>query len=247
MRVLVEKGELKASVNLDAGNDISIAVRKDGNVNCYYLSDPEFKYFESPQFVGSLAKGGSVNCERISLYAHASGTHTECALHVLPVNFDMRHVQIPSLQFARLITVMPERMGEDFVITAEAMKQLTNPEGIEALVVRTLPNEESKLTRNYSDTNPVYFEPEALGVLRDMGFKHLITDIPSIDKESDEGRLAAHKNWFTVAGEVPADRTVTELVYVPDTVADGLYVLSMQVPSIETDAVPSRIILYSCV
>lgn len=247
MRVIVEKGELRASVDLTAGTDISISVRKNGNVNCYYLSDPEFQYFENPQFVGSLAKGGSVNCERISLYAHASGTHTECALHVLPVSFDMRHVEIPALQFAQLVSVSPEQVGEDLVISAAAMSALSNKHGLEVLIVRTMPNDDSKLRKNYSDTNPIYFEPEALSVLRDLGFKHLITDIPSIDKESDEGRLAAHKNWFTVDGLVPSDRTVTELVYVPSSVLDGLYVVSMQVPSIETDAVPSRIIIYPCV
>ena len=247
MRVTLDKGLLSGSADLTSGIDISIAVRKTENVNCYYLDGPEFAYFESPQFVGSLAKGGSVNCERISFYPHASGTHTECALHVLPVDFDMRHVEIPVLQFCSLLSVDPTSVGDDRVITLDALAGLEYQENIEALIVRTRPNEATKINHNYSDTNPVFFDPEALSFLREKGFKHLITDLPSIDKESDEGRLAAHKNWFSEGGQVPKNRTITELVYVPDAIQDGLYIVSMQVPAIETDAVPSRIILYPCV
>jgi hypothetical protein len=83
--------------------------------------------------------------------------------------------------------------------------------------------------------------------LQGLGFKHVLTDLPSIDKESDEGRLAAHKNWFLVNGNAPLDRTITELIYVPNSIADGNYVLNIQVPKIETDAVPSRILVYPCV
>lgn len=246
MRVTLDKGLISCGADLSKGIDISIAVRKGGNVNCYYLSDPEFAYFDSPQFSGSLAKGGSVNCERISLYPHASGTHTECALHVLPVDFDMRTVTIPALQLCHLITVQPELIDGNLEINQSVLSGLQNAEKFEALIVRTLPNDASKTNRNYSDTNPPYFDPSTLSYLREMGFKHLITDLPSIDKESDEGRLAAHKNWFSEGGTVPSDRTVTELVYVPAEVKDGMYVLSMQVPAIETDAVPSRIVIYPC-
>ena len=88
----------------DANNftDLSLALNKKDNVNCYYLDGPSFEYFKSDAFVGSLTAGGSVNCERISFYPHASGTHTECALHVLPVDFDMRSVQIPILQMFKM-------------------------------------------------------------------------------------------------------------------------------------------------
>jgi hypothetical protein len=40
--------------------------------------------------------------------------------------------------------------------------------------------------------------------------------------------------------------TITELIYVPDGVEDGLYLLNLQVPNLRTDAVPSRPVLYAC-
>ncbi len=233
----------------DANNftDLSLALNKKDNVNCYYLEGPSFEYFKSEAFVGSLAAGGSVNCERLSFYPHASGTHTECALHVLPVDFDMRNIQIPVLQMCKIVSVQPTQIGSDHCIDMAAIKGLHNQENFEAIVVRTLPNGIEKCHENYSGNNPVYFEPEVLSVLQDMGFKHILTDLPSIDKESDEGRLAAHKNWFLVQGKAPADRTITELIYIPESLADGNYVLNIQVPKIETDAVPSRILVYPCV
>lgn len=247
MRITLDNGHISAQCNLAEGIDISLHINKTKNVNCYYLDDPNFTYFESPQFVGSLAKGGSVNCEKISFYPHASGTHTECALHVLPVSFDMRSVSIPVLQLCKLITIEPQQMNADRVINESVVSSLSNTEHVEALIVRTLPNESDKLTKNYSDTNPPYFEPSVMKHLQDLGFKHIITDLPSIDKESDEGRLAAHKNWFTVGNEIPSDRTITELIYIPNQLKDGLYALAIQAPGIETDAVPSRIVVYPCV
>jgi arylformamidase len=234
-------------LNLDQGLDLTIGINKSGNVGCYYLDPPAFTYYDSPEFTGSLEKGGSVNCEKISLYAHASGTHTECALHVVPVDFDMRHTEIPVLQMSRLVSVIPEKRDGDEVITRESMAHLRNPEACPALIVRTLPNTLEKLRKDYSGTNPVYFDPEVLAMLRNMGFRHLLTDLPSIDRESDEGRLAAHKLWFLDHGVAARNVTVTELIYVDDRIADGLYVLNMQVPKIETDAVPSRILIFPCV
>ncbi|MDQ7051231.1 MAG: hypothetical protein Q9M92_17585 [Enterobacterales bacterium] len=39
-------------------------------------------------------------------------------------------------------------------------------------------------------------------------------------------------------------KTISEMVYVDNAIDDGLYLCDLQVPAIETDAVPSRPILY---
>jgi kynurenine formamidase len=234
-------------IDLSSPLDITIPIRKTGNVNCYYLDDPNFTYFESPEFSGNLSKGGSVNCEKISLYPHASGTHTECALHVAAVQFDMRHVVLKPVMLAFLVSIMPVETEGDKVITLDQLKAIQRPSDCEAIIVRTIPNSEEKCHHNYSSTNPPYFEPAALTFLRETGFKHLLTDLPSIDRESDEGRLAAHKNWFLENGVATPERTITELIFVPEKIKDGYYGLSIMAPSLETDAVPSRILLYPCV
>lgn len=247
MKIEFEHGSGRIKANLAVQYDISLSIRKQGNVNCYHLDEPSFAYFESEAFSGNISAGGSVNCEKMSLYAHASGTHTECALHVCEAGFDMRHVLISPLQLCRLITVQPSEINGDRCIDMESIGLMDNHESCTAIVFRTLPNNDNKIHQNYSGCNPPYFAPEVLARMKVLGYRHLLTDLPSIDRESDGGKLQAHKIWF-LNNDVPdASRTITELIYAPQTVPDGLYALSMQCPSIETDAVPSRIVLYPCV
>jgi kynurenine formamidase len=131
--------------------------------------------------------------------------------------------------------------------------------GTAALVVRSLPNAVSKRKAVWSGNDAPYFEPEALAFLRDQGIMHLLTDFPSVDPEDDEGRLSAHHEWWGVPQRVMGGNvlnvgaahprlgaTITELIYVSEEVADGFYVLNLQVPNLRTDAVPSRPILFAC-
>lgn len=247
MWIQFEHSSGKSKIDTTVFHDLSIAIQKDNNVNCYYLDNPVFSYFKSNEFSGSLADGGSVNCEKIALYPHASGTHTECALHVAAVDFDMRHIQIPAFMLCKLITIEPMQIDDDKVLHISQFESLKNDNKSDAIIVRTKPNSTVKKHQNYSGSNPAYFDPEVLVFLKELGFKHLLTDLPSIDKESDEGRLSAHKNWFLTNGIAPKDRTITELIFVDDAIQDGIYALNIQIPTIETDAVPSRILLYPCV
>ena len=246
MQYTIHHANKDFKVNTDHAVDITLGINKSENVNCYYLSGPSFSYFESEAFSGNLSKGGSVNCEQMTFYAHASGTHTECALHVADVDFDMRHLDFAPLQIGVLISVSPSPIGPDKVIDLSSLKGLNNPYDAKVLMVRTLPNLESKAVANYSGTNPVYFEPDVLLFIKSLGFEHLICDIPSIDKESDEGKLLAHKHWFLDNGKATVKRSITELAYMPDRLSDGLHAVQMQVPKIQSDAVPSRIIVYPC-
>ena len=43
------------------------------------------------------------------------------------------------------------------------------------------------------------------------------------------------------------DKTITELVYVHDSIKDGEYILQIQIISLENDASPSKPILYEIV
>jgi arylformamidase len=211
------------------------------------LDDPNFTYYKSDAFSGSLNDGGSVNCEMLSFYPHGSGTHTECALHVLKTDFDMRDVILPNIEMGKLITVELNVEGDDTSIDLSALKNLKNENNYTCLIVRFLPNEGSKNTQNYSGTNPPYFSQEALEYIKNIGFRHLLTDCPSIDKENDDGLLLGHKIWFTIDGKPQMDRTITELIYVPEEIQDGDYAVSIHGPSIETDAVPTKVLLYPCV
>ena len=74
--------------------------------------------------------------------------------------------------------------------------------------------------------------------------KHLLIDLPSIDKEKDEGALLAHKAFWNYPVTPRLDAFITELIYVPNEIKDGLYLLNIQIAPFETDAAPSRPILF---
>ena len=84
------------------------------------------------------------------------------------------------------------------------------------------------------------------------GVLHLVVDVPSIDRAHDEGRLTAHRLFFglppaavQLAAATRPAATITELAFVPDSLADGAYLLELQVPALSGDAVPSRPLLYA--
>jgi hypothetical protein len=80
--------------------------------------------------------------------------------------------------------------------------------------------------------------------------QHLLIDLPSVDKEKDEGKLLAHKAFWNVTDvndlnlDARLEATITEMIYVPDNVADGSYLLNLQIASFENDASPSKPVLY---
>jgi kynurenine formamidase len=120
-----------------------------------------------------------------------------------------------------------------------------------ALVVRTLANDQRKLTRKYDEPVPAYFTTEAMASIVELGFRHLLVDLPSIDRLCDEGRLSNHRVFwkveqgrFETTSETRRDHTITELIYVPNDVEDGPYLLNLQIAPFHADASPSRPLLF---
>jgi len=126
------------------------------------------------------------------------------------------------------------------------------PSGTAALILRTLPNDDSKMSRSYGDNNiPPYCLADAMEYIVECGFKHLLVDMPSIDRLFDEGKLTNHRTFWNVEqGSFEANAatrinsTITELIYVPDEVIDGKYLLNLQIAPFESDAAPSRPVLF---
>lgn len=112
------------------------------------------------------------------------------------------------------------------------------------MVIRTLPNTREKLSMQYSYTNPPYLLEEASIFLKEKGIKHLLIDLPSIDREKDEGLLLSHNAFWNTKGKLRLDATITELIFVPNNVDDGCYLLDIQMAPFENDASPSRPVLY---
>jgi arylformamidase len=125
--------------------------------------------------------------------------------------------------------------------------------GGSAFIVRTSPNDDSKLTRTYDGSNiPPYFTTEAIQYIAELGCKHLLVDVPSIDRLFDEGKLLNHRIFwnvdegsFDVNPETRIPNTITEMVYVPSDVPDGKYLLNLQIAPFASDCSPSRPVLFS--
>jgi len=228
------------------GIDISIAyTSKFDQVNCFYAPFFQDEPVKMGSFIGSVEQGGPVNFFNTKINIHGNGTHTECVGHISKERESILDVLNENIFLAHLISLYPtQRENGDKVIERFTLENLW-PEGASdwnTLIIRTLPNDSQKKSQKYSGTNPTFIDVEAMRFIVEKGIQHILVDLPSVDREEDGGRLEAH-NCFWMDGRAKKC-TITELIYVPDSVLDGKYVLNLQTASIASDAVPSKPILY---
>jgi len=244
MQAIIEHRQKKYAVNLLQPIDISIPLRSGThNPNAFGIQQPQFEPFRAGGFVGSVALGGSVNCENLFINAHGNGTHTECVGHISQERITINECLRQYYALAQLITVAPSTSGTDHIVTLENVKSRFIASH-EALIIRTTPNTHAKLEQVYSGNNPPYLEAALCEWLREQGIKHLLIDLPSVDAEEDGGALAAHHAFWNYPKAPRMDATITEMAYIPDEIEDGTYLLNLQIASIESDASPSKPVLY---
>ena len=238
-------------VDLSKPIDISIPLTNtDANPIAWYLEKPEIKPVFFGEWTGSVKDGASTNFNNIFFNPHAHGTHTECLGHITKEFYSINQCLKQFFFLAQLISVQPETQGEDLVIAKNQLEHLLKGKTPEALIIRTLPNLENKKHKNYSNTNPPYLSEEAAIFIRESGIQHLLIDLPSVDKEHDEGKLLAHKAFWNVKDvdhlntDARLHCTITEMIFVEDEVRDGDYLLNLQIASFENDASPSKPVLY---
>lgn len=245
MKAAITYRQKTYTVDLSKPLDISLSLRGDDkNPLAWYLDSPRITPVRNGNFTGRVADGASTNFNNIYFNPHAHGTHTECVGHITP---EFQSVNNSLKQFfftSRLISLEPKNIGEDTLITEAQLKELLQKEEVEALIIRTHPNYIDKRSRKYSHTNWTYLEEGAARYIRDCGIKHLLVDLPSIDKEKDGGKLLAHRAFWEYPKNTRLDATITELIYVPNKIEDGDYILNLQIGSFENDAAPSKPVLY---
>ena len=71
--------------------------------------------------------------------------------------------------------------------------------------------------------------------------------MPSVDKERDGGELLAHNAFWNTSGKIRMNATITEFIYVPNTIEDGEYLLNLMIAPFENDATPSKPVLYQII
>ena len=242
------KGKIyKADLSLPI--DISIPLRAgEKNVNAWNASPVKIEPVRAGDWVGEVSLGGSVNFRNIAFNPHGNGTHTECVGHISKENYSINQILKKFFFIAEVISILPDELPNgDYVITAEHIQNCLGDKHPEALVIRTISNPSSKIDMQYSGTNPPYLTEDAMRLIVELGIEHFLIDLPSVDREKDEGKLTAHHIFWDYPNNPQLHKTITELIYVPNDVLDGNYLLNLQIASFENDATPSKPVLYKIV
>jgi len=247
MLITLQYQQKSYQANLAEPIDISIPLREgEKTTNCFYAPLMETSPVIAGDFIGSTRQGGLVNFLNIRLNPHGNGTHTECVGHIATEPYYLSDCLKQYHFSARLVSILPQKQANgDRIITREQLAETLKPGEVEAVIIRTIPNDEQKLARTYSGTNPPYLQHEAAQLLVDYGVSHLLLDLPSVDREEDEGQLLAHRAFWQYPYATRESATITEMIYVPDAIKDGLYLLQIQVTSMVLDVSPSKPVLYA--
>ena len=242
--ILVE--EKKFEIDFSMPIDISIPIRAgEENVNAFNIPPVKFESFKSGNFIGDVNLGGSCNVFSIVINPHGNGTHTETVGHISSEKYPIYKCLRRFFFQAELISILPETHDNDRIITRAQLIERLKDKCFEALIIRTLPNSIEKINAQYSGTNPAYMEESAAAYLREISVKHLLLDLPSIDKEEDKGKLLAHHAFWNYPASPRIDCTISELAFVSDSIQDGRYMLNLQIASFDNDASPSKPVLYA--
>lgn len=256
---------------VDFAAPLSIAIPLEFNgpqPGCFDAPAAVSEPFRAGGFVGDTRTGGSCNCEILTVAPHCNGTHTECVGHVTDERIAVTDCVRGGMAPALLVSLNPVAVdstaedsdpkpeGGDRLITAESLAAAVAPfpgPPPQAIVIRTLRTAAGPPTRTYSGPAPAaYLSRQAAGWLVERGVQHLVLDLPSADRADDGGRLTAHRVFFGLpAGSRSAgaatrpQASITELAWIPPSIADGWYLLDLQIPAFLADAAPSRPLLYA--
>ncbi len=248
MIAIIQYNSRKLKIDLSQPLDLSIPLKGDAtNVNAWYLEPPKI----TPEVIDgetiSVAEGAVVNFNTITFNPHSHGTHTETVGHITEKVYSINKQLKQFFFLAEVVTVAPEKLGDDYVISKKQLQFAIGNKKREAIIIRTLPNTKEKKSRQYSNTNPTYLLEDAANYLKSKEVKHLLIDLPSVDKEQDDGELLAHNAFWNTKGKLRLEATITEFIYVSNKIEDGCYMLNLQIAPFENDAAPSKPILYKII
>lgn len=268
MRLTITLSEIHYNVRLDRPRSLAIALHFNGDQPNFFDAPPATATpFTTGAFSGDTARGASCNVQRLHLIPHCNGTHTESVAHIVHQSVPVFESLARTLSPAFLLTVAavaadrttehyrPAKQPSDRLITRASLRTVLERRAdaeLEALILRTLPNDESKQYRNYdAGGGAPFFSVEAVDYLVERRVRHLLVDFPSIDRTHDEGRLTNHHLFWRLpegthdlTPAVQGDKTISEMLYIAHDIVDGLYLLDLQVPAFMSDAAPCRPVIY---
>ena len=198
--------------------DLSLAFQESGGPSAWYVEPMQVEPVRANGFLGSVAEGGDVNFRDVTFNPHGNGTHTECVGHISEAAHSVNRLSIPPLMPCLVVSIQPEVKNEDHVITAKALElaserhwsgQIAPP----SLVLRTLPNNAEKRSKNWSNTNAPYLEAAAAQWLVDRGVEHVLLDLPSVDREQDGGVHSLHIMFSGNGPQSPREQATNHRIH----------------------------------
>lgn len=181
-------------------------------------------------------------CEQIIFTPHANCTHLETARHVSPDGQTPMEVQM-ELANTPLLTclVLNAIIQDNSIHSYEPVNN--NGKQIHAILLKTgwLADKFTAGQFDLNGSNPPSIAVELIDFLFDTfpDLKILMADLPTIDPESDGGRLLAHRRFFARHG-----LGIVEMVNTGSNVIPGLYLLSLNMCIFESDASPCSPFIY---
>lgn len=242
MIVSLEHSGKQYNCNLKEGIDLSSTLAKTGDeIRAWYVSESTKKAVEGDGWIGSVKEGSPVNFYNIAFNPHGNGTHTEGFGHISK-GWESVNDQLKEFHFiAHFVILEPKQLNGDWIIDWESIDHKITDWDFEALIVKA---GNYSAGHDFSHSNPPYFDAEMIAKLRDKGIKHILTDLPSVDKEEDEGKMSAHKAWWNYPEKPRAEATISELLCIVDSTLEGKYLLNLQMAPFHNDASPSRPVIY---
>ena len=216
----------------------------------FYLDKPSSETVEFPgQFIGDVDRGGSCTVSYLTFCPH-NVTHIETSAHVLSP--DCSPPTVADLENAALIgkLFLIDLTHLDTSYTAKIEVEHVKPhldtldQQINFIAIKTKSSELPE-TFDFSGRGFMALNQEAAQYMHDFKCQGqhvsgLVLDLPSIDQESDEGKLLAHRAWFGLpsSGHLADDqekRSLIELAYFNE-LAQGYYNIHISPPNFRTDA-----------
>ena len=213
-------------------------------------------------------RGASCNCEVITLTPHCNGTHTECVGHLTRERARRQGVIPRRLLLAVLLTSSrsspataressdPAPRADDLLITRGALERAWPAPPAPRLQARArdphaAQRAPTSRTRDYAPRRRRTCRARRRSWLVERGIVHLVSMCPrstaaamGAGSPRTASSSACRRGAARSLEAAAARSTITELAFVPDALADGWYLLSLQVPALGGDAVPCRPLLY---
>ena len=174
MEVVVKHNKNSYRINQSSAKSLSIPYNYNGDQPTFYDSEKgSAKPMKQNGFIGLVNDKNGCNVMNINQNIHCTGTHTECAGHILADSISINDVLSHEYYLTELISVSPISAletketyhvpfsKEDRVITKRIIEGKI-PDKALGLIIRTLPNSLSKMSQSYNATNTIFLRKKPL-------------------------------------------------------------------------------------